>query len=368
MMDKQDISVQNVLRLSGAFCALLIGAAFSSGQEMLQYFTVYGTLGFLGLAVAAVVLLLASYEIQKTAKREQLQNTSEVFKYYCGNAVGRVYIALLVVLLYAEYVMMSAGSGAAFEEYFGMPNAAGRVIMMMATMLTVLMGQSRIVDILGFLGPVTVMFMLLTGTAACVMAPMTLSEGTELARVLELSDGSAAGALHSGVKYISYVILSIVPTWVVLGGRSRSLREAKVSSITEVAAFMLVCVCILTAQIKNVDLVANTQMPNLILSRAYMPHISVFFAVITLMAIYSVTVFQLWYTVDNFAKERTKPYYVLTVTLAVAGLFLSGLLPFDEIMDLLYSVGFWLGIVFLVFVCARICARRKKAADGSPAA
>ena len=39
---KNEVRISMVIKLSGAFCAFLIGAGFATGQEVMQYFTNYG--------------------------------------------------------------------------------------------------------------------------------------------------------------------------------------------------------------------------------------------------------------------------------------------------------------------------------------
>ena len=57
-MEKQTVKWSNVFGFAGAFCALLIGSGFATGQEVMQYFVSYG---YWGLAGAIVVLLLFLY-------------------------------------------------------------------------------------------------------------------------------------------------------------------------------------------------------------------------------------------------------------------------------------------------------------------
>ena len=57
-MEKQAVKWSNVFGFAGAFCALLIGSGFATGQEVMQYFVSYG---YWGLAGAMVVLVLFLY-------------------------------------------------------------------------------------------------------------------------------------------------------------------------------------------------------------------------------------------------------------------------------------------------------------------
>ena len=53
---KNEVRISMVIKLSGAFCAFLIGAGFATGQEVMQYFTNYGLAKGIGVMVVNCVL------------------------------------------------------------------------------------------------------------------------------------------------------------------------------------------------------------------------------------------------------------------------------------------------------------------------
>ena len=350
------VSIKNVIQFSGAFVAFFVGAAFGSGQEIMQFFTSFGIFGFPGLIAALLIFIFAGYQIQAVSCREGFSEPYSIFEYFCGKTIGKIYTYILVAMLYAEFVMMSAGAGATFEEYFGIPNFVGRAVIVILTVATVLLGLNRIVDMLGFTGPVIILFMAIIGIASIIMAPMTLKEGMETAVTLDMLKGADTWVV-SGLKYASYVVLSLVPIWAVCGSRSNSIKEARLSSVTQVLLFSIACFVIILAQLMNVKLIDGTEIPNLVLARTYVPAIAGGFAIIILLGIYSTVTFELWYTVRKFSEEKTKRYYTLTIVLAAIGLFFSGLLPFSTIINWLYSAAYILGVILLIFMAVHMVGR-----------
>ena len=355
-MDNKKISVKNLIMFSGAFCSFFIGAAFASGQELMQFFTAFGWKGFLALGASLAIFAFAGFQIQAVSKKNGFSEPYSIFDYYLGNVFGKIYTYILVALLYCEFVMMSAGAGATFEQYFGIGNVWGRLIMIVATTLTVLLGLNKIVDILGFIGPLLIAFMALVGIVSIVMSPSSLSEGIETAGNMDMLRGGDTW-IESGAKYASYVFLSIVPIWVVLGSKSHGIREARVSSIAEVALFSIACVFMLIAQMKNITIIEGVEIPNLLLATTYVPSISIGFALVILLGIYTTVVFELWYTVNKFTEERTVKYSILTIVLAAIGFFCSGLLPFSQIINYLYSAAYGLGLALLAVIIIHMVAR-----------
>ena len=49
---------KTAIRLGGAFVATIIGSGFASGQELVQFFTVYGIGGAVGAAAVSFLIYL----------------------------------------------------------------------------------------------------------------------------------------------------------------------------------------------------------------------------------------------------------------------------------------------------------------------
>ena len=56
-MPNERVSWRRVVITGGAFIAFLVGAGFSTGQEIMQYFAAYGYAGFL-VAIVMFILFL----------------------------------------------------------------------------------------------------------------------------------------------------------------------------------------------------------------------------------------------------------------------------------------------------------------------
>ena len=51
MTEDKRIHWKSAIRISGAFVATIIGSGFASGQELVQFFTVYNIAGAVGAAI-----------------------------------------------------------------------------------------------------------------------------------------------------------------------------------------------------------------------------------------------------------------------------------------------------------------------------
>lgn len=151
----------NNLRRAGAIVACLIGAGFASGQEVVQFFSVYGGLrGTLGAVLACLVLAAACAWMLGDA------SGGPVFVRWCGRPAGTLLQGAAPVFLFGVYAVMLSGAGAMLETASGLPAWVGRTFLLAATLVTVWGGLTRMTELLGRMGPLIAVFVVAAGAAA----------------------------------------------------------------------------------------------------------------------------------------------------------------------------------------------------------
>lgn len=77
---------KDTLRIAGAYVAYVIGSGFATGQEIVQFFTVYGIKGIAGMLVCTVLFaamgstLLAEPDLGTEMVRYQSCKTADIKK------------------------------------------------------------------------------------------------------------------------------------------------------------------------------------------------------------------------------------------------------------------------------------------------
>lgn len=354
------VSAKNVIMLSGAFCAYFIGAGFASGQEIMQMYTAFGLKGFLGIGFSVLVMCYVAYQVQAICRtyREYFKEPSDVLMYYFGTKIGKVFIWFLIVILIGECIMMASGAGAIFEQYFGLPTWTGRAFILIITGFTVALGLQKLLDVLGVAGPLIILFMVIVAVAAIIKAPATPAEASAMiqAGIFDITRGGSNWFIAS-ILYAGNIIITTLPIWIINGTVSNSVREAKVTAITGVMMFLLACGFMVVAQMSNIELIAGVQIPNLLLGSTYVPKIASVFAIILILGVYTTIAGETWYIIRKFAKEKTATYYIAIAIFAVIVFLITGLAEFDVIVNILYKVSFWLGILLGIVMTVRLFMR-----------
>lgn len=162
----ESVNWKKTFLLAGSLCACYMGAGFTSGQEVLQFFTSLGTMGLVSIAMSWILFIYFTYVIYKVAKEQNFNDPYDILEYYCGKILGRILVWYIVALMYGVFMIMLTGSGATINQYYGVPIYAGVWAMGILTLGTVVLGIDKLINIIGLIGPVKVLFIVIVGVPA----------------------------------------------------------------------------------------------------------------------------------------------------------------------------------------------------------
>jgi len=358
-MEKQEVRWSTVAKFAGAFIAFLIGSGFATGQEILQYFTSYGYEGLLTALVMFVLFVYVGGEFIGTGYREKFGKGSEIFSYYCGPVVGGFYDYFTIIFIFMSFVVMIAGSGATLNQHYGLPVQAGGLIMMLLACGTVLMGLGRIVDVIGRIGPVIVAIAIGLGLYAIFINPAGIPEGAGLISSKQVEVMQAGNNWFiSASSYVGFCMLWLAGFLAAMGGTAGSEKEARFGTSFGSIGFAAGCVVLMLGLLANIREVAGTQIPSLILAVNIHPGFATIFSIIIMAGIYTTAVPLLWQVSSRFAHEGTRRFKTLTIGLAMLGCFIGLMLPFNRLVNIIYVINGYVGILLLAFIVWKDIKRR----------
>jgi len=346
-----------VATYAGAIIAFLIGSGFATGQEILQYFTSYGYAGIFGTGL--LVLLLMSYvavEFFIVGQAKKFEKPSRIFHYYCGKYLGTFFDYFSVLFVFLSFTVMVAGAGAVFEEHYGISKYFGGVGLAIVVGLSVWFGLKNLVDVIGKIGPLIVVVAVGLGLMGILRNPSGIAEGQALLPTLDLTQASTNWFM-SGLSYVGFCMLWLAAFLTALGKTARNRKEATAGALTGATVFSLACVIVGLGLLANITRVGGTEIPMLVLAADINPILAAGISVMILAGIYTTAVPLLWTVSSRFYADRTQGFKYLTVILAVAGTVIGLLLPFSQMVNLVYVVNGYVGVLLLVLMLAKTVLR-----------
>ncbi|MDO5042302.1 MAG: hypothetical protein Q4D92_02190 [Slackia sp.] len=355
------VSALNVLKFAGAFVAFLIGSGYASGQEIMQFFTAYGIWSIGGLLIALVLFAWLGKVLMNYGHRHRDLGPDHMadqgFRYYCGKYFGAFLAWFIPVFLLLVCIVMTSGAGATLAQYFGLPNWVGSAGMCAIVLVTNFFGFKRIVDVIGVVGPLIIVFSVVIAAVAIATNPGGLMEIGEHAATFEgmanATNGAPLWAL-AGLLYVAYNVAGALPFFTQTGGTACSAREAKWGGVIGGIAFIGAAILMNTGLLCHIEDVAQLEVPTLFLSDLISPVVSVVFAVILMGGIYSTAAPMMWTSVNRFAPEGTKRNKIVLVAFSVIiMLVVLSPLSYGQLMGIVYPYTGYIGIVFIVCVIVR---------------
>lgn len=353
---KEKVSIGNILKFSGAFVACAIGSGFATGQEIMQFFSAYGVMGIAGTAITTVIFAWVGGMFMKHGYEQQLREPGDIIPYYFGQRFGKLFQIILQVFLYGVFVIMIAGAGATLSEYFGLNPMVGRVGMALLAFFTVILGLTKVTDILGTLGTVIIIFAVGIGIYSLVANASNLSASLALIPTLEMTK-TQGGWLVSGILYPAFNAVVVVILASSIGKSANSAREARLGGTIGGVLFGLAVMIMNLGIVANISGLYTKAVPTLVIAQEFSPVFGVIFSVIICCGIYTTTVPMLWGVVRQFANDGTKKFVAMAFGLTVIGLIL-GMTDFKVLVNSIYPLSGYLGVIMFGFVMYRQYQRK----------
>lgn len=343
------IDWKKVLNFGGAFIAFLIGSGFATGQEVLQYFTSYGYMGILGAFVTMILLLYVGVSFITVGQENKFEKGSDIYKYYCGNTLGVFFDYFSILFIYLSFTVMISGAGATFSQHFGLPVYFGAVAMVILATSTVLFGLNNIVEIIGKIGPAIVVISIALGLISIFQNMDGIVRANEILPSLTLTKASTNWFFAAG-SYVGFCMLWLAAFLSSIGATANSKKEAGYGAAIGAIGFSVAVIIVALGLLACIEDVAGSLIPALYLAENIHPLLATFFSFIIVAGIYTTAVPLLWSVSARFTEDKSPKFRTLTVILAIIGMIIGMWLPFDKLVNIVYVINGYVGIVLLILM------------------
>lgn len=347
-----------VFVMAGAMTATLIGSGFATGQEIMQYFVAHEWTGILGVMTTFLAVGFSGTEFFKAgfAGKQNLDSPNDVFKVFAGNKIGAIYKYITLITLFLTYAVMVAGAGATIQQQFGLPVYVGSGLMYVVSAITVMLGMNKITHILGNIGPAIAIFAIILGLLSFFTYHGDLSQVTDMvhqaiaSRTIQAASGNW---LVSALNYVGLIIILNAGFIAQIGIQANNQMETKLAALLSSGIYALGIFILYMAFLGAFSLVAGAQVPTLTIANQLNPWLAYAFIIIILLAIYSTVVSILWNVAASVTTDKTSANKVATAVLGLIATAIGLFLPFDQLVNLVYVVAGYFGILFLLIMIWR---------------
>jgi uncharacterized membrane protein YkvI len=345
---KEKISIIRVMKYAGAYIAFEIGSGFATGQEILQFYTSYGTMGIAGAIVSMILFSWAGGSLMKIGHRVGEKAAEKPYQLFCGKILGTFYEYFVLFYLFAVLAVMISGAGASLSEYCGVSYYVGGLIMALLVFGAFAFGLDKLIDIVGLMGPLIIGFSVFIAICTITANFGDLMAGNVDVEFLQ-NARPAQNWWFSGILYVAYNTVSSVAFLMALGRDAKSEREAAAGGIAGGVLLMITVIFMNLALTSRLDLAESSIVPSLKLAENVSSAAGTVFVCIMICGIFSTAAPVLWSICNGLARPKSKASLIIAF-LVSADSFILGQLPFDKLVAFIYPFTGYLGIILLFCV------------------
>lgn len=350
------INKVNVAKFAGAFIAFIIGSGFATGQEIMQFFTSNGLYSIGSVIISLVLFTYFGSTVMTSGFEHKRIKKHRPYKYFCGNIIGTFYEYFIPVLLFTSVVIMISGAGATLQEYYGLNYYVGCAMMAVLVLIAYICGLDNLINTIGLIGPVIVVFSLIVGF---IILSQNLDGLVNISETVANVNMHKAGGnwFRSGIIYAAYNMVGGVMFFTTLGENADERREAKYGAVVGSVVLMVVILVMNLALLSKLDEIHTLSIPTLYFAKSISPFFGKIFSVVLLCGIFSTAAPNFWTVCNRISVEGSKKSRVIAVVLAIAAFF-GGLLPFEKLVGNVYPYTGVFGVVLFTCIAYKQISKR----------
>lgn len=350
-MKNNKFDVMTSISVAGSLIALLIGSGFATGQEIMQYFATYGYWGIATVLVVLICLIFISLYLVGMGNKYKYQPANLIYPHMFGDTIGKIMDYYVIFFIYLSFIVMLAGARATgFEQY----NISGYWFVIIFAMIvagSVFFGLDRLVDIIGTIGPIIILLTLIVAVWSIVdnaeRIPGAMNRLVEL-KEAGLLQRASSNWLFSAGSYIGFVTWWLISFLMNLGIDDKVFKETKVEVLWGSIVFAIATLIVAFAIFIQLDQLYDSQIPTLVLAQDLSPLLANIYSITVILGIYTTAVTLLWTVVARFFEEGSKAYRLACLLITVLGLIFAVLIDFNILVNYVYVINGYLGIIFIL--------------------
>lgn len=150
-----------ILQIAATYIGTVVGAGFASGKEIVEFFTVHGMAGFMGILISGILFIWIGTKMMLLSHRISAYSYEELNTYIFGESVGRVINLFTLLILLGVTSVMLSGTGSIFKEQLGFSYQWGILLTLIFCYVIMMKGLNGILVINSLVVPMMLFFSLL---------------------------------------------------------------------------------------------------------------------------------------------------------------------------------------------------------------
>lgn len=326
-----------IVQVASTYIGTVIGAGFASGQEILQFFTFHGTLGFYGILISTILFAWIGTKMMVLAHRIRAYSYHEMNAYLFGPSWGRIVSLFIFVILLGVTSVMLASTGSIVEEQLGLSYQYGIIFTVLLSYVVMTKGMHGILTVNSLVVPMMIGF-------TCLVAVYMGLKGFS-AEVYAYPD-QGKWLFHS-ITYAAFNLAMVQAVLVPLGSEIEDESVLKWGGILGSLMLGLMLVISHIALHYHMPRISDYDIPMAEIIRDLGNGIRLLFLLVVFGEVFTTLVGNVFGMTRQIQQMYRIPQKVL-VLLLLLGCLLIGQIGFSSLLSLLYPIFGYMGLALII--------------------
>ncbi|MGV0425131.1 YkvI family membrane protein [Corynebacterium tuberculostearicum] len=340
------MSSKNIIAIAMSFVGLLVGAGFATGQEVVQYFTAFGSWGIPGIIIAALVMTLAGTVFLQLGSYFHASEHNTVFRNVTHPIVSKLLDVAVIITLFAIGFVMLAGAGSNMEQQFGWKTWIGSTLMLVMVLIVGMLDVDKVSKVIGAVTPTIIIAVIGVAIYTGLNMPDDIGAAMDASSQIDTPIGNW---LISALNYNGLALMLAVSMSLVIGGDNISPREAGWGGVVGGVIYSIMMGLAGFSLLMNSDKAQGSDIPMLSLVDSVNPTLGSIMAVIIYLMIFNTAIGMFYALGKRLSAGHEKRFPVIFVIGCLAG-FAVSFAGFKTLMNYIYPIIGYMGILMVAIL------------------
>jgi uncharacterized membrane protein YkvI len=334
--------MKEIFKVAAVFIGTIVGAGLASGQEILQFFGLYGIKGFLGILLTCLMYVVFSIIIVSLCFKFRFRSYNDIVISVLGKKLGRLTDIFLTFFIFAGNTIMISGGGAMLHEYAGINKAWGILIMAAIVIMVTAFSTKGLITVNAIIVPLSTITIVILG-----LAIFSKNIGfQEIITTVENVRPIRKNWIISSILYASFNLMAatgvLCPMILEMKNKKNFIKGCIVGGITLTILALIINFSILFYSPKSF----HNEIPNLYVARQYGFIIPLVLTAVIWLEMFSTEVSNLYSLAKRLQSSFNVPYITALLIIILFTIPVS-FVGFSNLIKLLYPP---FGAVSLIFM------------------
>ncbi|WP_304324459.1 hypothetical protein [Corynebacterium frankenforstense] len=325
-----------------ALVGLIVGAGFASGQEMLQYFVAFGSMGLWGLTIAAVIMVVGSVAMMQLGSYLLADEHTVVFSKVTHPILAWILDIATVATLFGVGFVMFAGGGSNLNQKFDLPLWVGTAIMLVLVLGAGMLDVNKVSAVIGTITPLSITFIVIASVYTFATADWDIHAHDAFARAN--LDPAMDWWWLSALNYVGFCLIVAVSMAIVIAGANADTRAAGWGGLVGGSTYAILLACSTLTLFLSVESVSGDDMPMLTVVDDIHPWLGNIMSIVIYLMVFNTAIGMFYAMAKRITRNRPERFRPVFIVGTLIG-FALGFLPFSDLVGVVYPTLGWAGIL-----------------------